>query len=73
MVSPAVGAWIEEPGQDTVRREGAEVAPLAAVTDVAREREVVRRRRPAVLLADDVVDAASDVRVVVVDQAVLTV
>ena len=52
--------------------DGGDIAPLQEIAQIARPREIVLVSRPAMLLRDDVIRLVREVRVFLVDQAVLT-
>lgn len=72
VLRPVVIARVEEAGElPALRCDGAEIAALAPVAEQTGEGKVIRFRRPAMFLADDVIDLAAEEGIVLVDEAVL--
>lgn len=72
MIPPAIRTGIEEADQlSGLRHERRDIASLVAIAGQAGTGQVVLSRKPAVLLANDVVHLTSEERVILMNEAVL--
>ena len=71
MLRPAISPWVEEPCEFAAGCDRADIAALGPIAARASVRQILRRRGAAVFLADHVIDLASQVRVALMNQAVL--
>ena len=72
VLSPLVQSRVEEAHDlSGLNVNGGDIAPLQEIAQIARPGEIVLVSRPAMLLRDDVIRLVGEVRIFLVDQAVL--